>query len=279
MSVAGPYPTYFYLIFSCASYCVVILYILHIISLTPNYLLRLYRYDNQVESISGLEALVNLTVLDLSFNAIREMAPVAACPMLQELYVAQNKLREICGVQELQHLRTLDLGANRIRKMSGAGLSKLTNLESLWLGKNKIERIEDVNKLPKLRQLDVQNNRLKSICEDVGEGENSGIADLESLEELYLACNAIESTKGLPTRSPLNTVDLSTNQLSDLEGISQHKSLTELWMTSAKFDSFEQLEVLKVSMLVILFTVLMFMFHVLRFVAIKLLYRLGVSQF
>jgi Leucine-rich repeat (LRR) protein len=77
---------------------------------------KLELYDNQVEAISPrLGALQFLTVLDLSYNNIRDMGPVRACRGLQKLYVAQNKLREISGLEDMRDLRLLDLGANRIR--------------------------------------------------------------------------------------------------------------------------------------------------------------------
>ena len=42
-------------------------------------------YDNQIEQICGLETLSNLIILDLSFNAIRNMVPNLAsyCPLLE----------------------------------------------------------------------------------------------------------------------------------------------------------------------------------------------------
>lgn len=77
---------------------------------------KLELYDNHVEEIKNIDSLGQLKVLDLSFNAIREMVPLAGCcPLLQELYIAQNKLRKIEGLEGLTELTTLDLGANRIR--------------------------------------------------------------------------------------------------------------------------------------------------------------------
>jgi len=193
---------------------------------------KLELYDNQVEALIPLPKLTSLTILDISFNAIREMGPVASCPLLEELYIAQNKLRKIEGLENLTRLRTLDLGANRIREMQG--LSSLTNLESLWLGKNKIEEIAGIECLSKLRQLDVQNNRLRAI--------GTNLLTLSSLEELYLACNAIENVNGLPPLSPLGTVDFSTNRIASVAGIEQHKHLTEVWMTASKLASFDDLK-------------------------------------
>jgi Leucine-rich repeat (LRR) protein len=76
---------------------------------------KLELYDNQIQRVSSLESLHNLQILDMSFNAVRDMSPVSCCPNLTELYLAQNKLRKIQGIAHMKNLRILDLGANRIR--------------------------------------------------------------------------------------------------------------------------------------------------------------------
>ena len=50
---------------------------------------KLELYDNQIEAISNIERLSSLTILDISFNSIREMGPVRCCHLLEELYIAQ----------------------------------------------------------------------------------------------------------------------------------------------------------------------------------------------
>jgi Leucine-rich repeat (LRR) protein len=64
-----------------------------------------------------------------------------------------------------------------------------------------------------LRQLDIQNNRLTSLGEEM--------LNMNYLEELYLACNGIESVQGLPRSSRLNTLDLSNNPLKSIQGIQE----------------------------------------------------------
>ena len=64
-----------------------------------------------------------------------------------------------------------------------------------------------------LRQLDIQNNRLTSLGEEM--------LDMNYLEELYLACNGIESVQGLPRSSRLSTLDLSNNPLKSIQGIQE----------------------------------------------------------
>jgi len=105
-------------------------------------------YDNQVEALCSLDHLAEtLRTLDMSYNVIRDMAPVACCENLTELYIANNKLKKIEGIRMLKSLRKIDLGANRIRVMDGEELSGLVNLEELWIGKNKIESIQGLEKV------------------------------------------------------------------------------------------------------------------------------------
>lgn len=194
---------------------------------------KLELYDNQIERVSHIERLSGLRILDLSFNAIREMVPLAPyLPHLEELYMAQNKLKEIAGLEGLTELRVLDLGANRIREI--VGLSTNTKLKSLWLGKNKIESTTGLEHLVNLEQLDIQNNRLTSL--------GDSLRPLAKLRELYLACNRITSVQGLPSPvSSLETVDLSTNGVESLAGIEPHTTLQELWMSSSNLAAFDEL--------------------------------------
>lgn len=204
---------------------------------------KLELYDNQVEGLEvrHLQGLSQLVVLDLSFNAIRNMAAVACCPLLQELYLAQNKLKAAEGLRGLSHLQVLDLGANRIRSLQGCGLETCVALRSLWLGKNKLEALDaGIGALPALEKLDVQNNRI--VCVPTGEVP-------ASVRELYLACNGIPALGGLlelTAASNLQTLDLSSNPLRSLEGVGGFgPCLEELWLTSVKLQEPSDLDSLR----------------------------------
>lgn len=73
--------------------------------------------------------------------------------------------------------------------------------------------VSGIGQFKLLRQLDIQNNRLTSLGEEM--------LDMNYLEELYLACNGIESVQGLPRSSRLNTLDLSNNPLKSIQGIQE----------------------------------------------------------
>ena len=154
-------------------------------------------YDNMVQSFDEASmkgcGRTALRVLDMSYNAIRDMTPVQYCngETLTELYLANNKLKQISGLKHLTNLRKLDLGANKIRAFNGEEFQGLHNLTDLLIGKNKIESLDGIQSLTKLQRLDVQSNRITSVV-----NEKDGLCYLNSqrgtLEELLLAHNGLD---------------------------------------------------------------------------------------
>jgi len=204
-------------------------------------------YDNQVTALEGLDSGKDglpgktLRVLDMSYNVIRDMDPVALCPNLQELYIANNKLKSMAGLKSLSQLKKIDLGANRIRVMDPDELSGLVQLEELWLGKNKIEKIQGLEHLTKLRRLDIQSNRLTMI-------ENLQTQN-DTLEELYLAHNgitvegAMSAPGSLSQAFPnLSVLDLSRNRLTKTTPFAHLTSLDELWISGNNIATFDDIQ-------------------------------------
>ena len=136
----------------------------------------------------------------------------------------------------------------------------------------------DLSDLQALRQLDIQSNRLTSL----GSGERdgalaqhlllmlshtniiapllhsslytyTGLQNLTQLEELYLACNHLQSLEGLPRCLPadtsaspaLNTLDVTTNKIDNVEAVIHLSSLEEFWMSSNLIASPEALRPLQ----------------------------------
>ena len=57
-------------------------------------------YDNQVEALACLETPgKTLKTLDMSYNVIRDMAPVSLCPNLQELCTYVCRIARFCSVE------------------------------------------------------------------------------------------------------------------------------------------------------------------------------------
>lgn len=65
--------------------------------------------------ISNLDALVNLEILDLSYNRIRKIEGLSALCNLKRIYFVHNKIEKIDGLESLTKLEVLELGDNRIK--------------------------------------------------------------------------------------------------------------------------------------------------------------------
>lgn len=188
-------------------------------------------YDNLISHIRGLEDLVNLTSLDLSFNKIKHIKRVNHLKKLTDLYFVQNKISTIENLDGLDKLRNLELAANRIREIQN--LETLTGLEELWLGKNKIVEMKGFDTLSNLKILSIQSNRIREI---------SGLAGLTSLEELYISHNALTSLSGLENTRTLRVLDISNNGISSLEGLEHLEKLEEFWASYNQIADFNEVE-------------------------------------
>ena len=72
-------------------------------------------YDNLIAHIKGLESLVHITSLDLSFNKLKHIKHVSHLKELRDVYFVQNRISRIEGLDGLDQIRNLELAANRIK--------------------------------------------------------------------------------------------------------------------------------------------------------------------
>ncbi|CAI5529361.1 unnamed protein product, partial [Closterium sp. Naga37s-1] len=73
--------------------------------------------DNLLKKVPLVSPLTALSLLDLSYNHIHAMAPLAASalPALRELYLANNRIGHMEALEGFTQLRLLELGSNKIR--------------------------------------------------------------------------------------------------------------------------------------------------------------------
>ncbi|ORY57190.1 uncharacterized protein BCR38DRAFT_449888 [Pseudomassariella vexata] len=188
-------------------------------------------YDNLISHVRGLDDLVNLTCLDLSYNKIKHIKHIEHLTKLTDLFLVSNKISSLDGLATLTNLRQLELGSNRIREIKN--LDSLQNLEQLWLAKNKITEIKGLANLPKLKLLSIQSNRIKDL---------SPLREVPQLEELYISHNALESLDGLEANTKLNVVDISNNMIKSLQGLGPLKQLEEFWASHNQIGDFAEVE-------------------------------------
>ncbi|KAK1998445.1 protein phosphatase 1 regulatory subunit SDS22 [Colletotrichum falcatum] len=188
-------------------------------------------YDNLISHIRGLDDLVNLTSLDLSFNKIKHIKRVNHLTKLKELFLVANKISTIENLEGLDKLTSLELGSNRIRVLQN--LDSLKNLEELWVAKNKITELTGLGGLSNLRLLSIQSNRIRDLAP---------LADVPSLEELYISHNALTSLAGIEHNEKLRVVDISNNAVTSVKGLGPLKNLEELWASYNQIADFNEVE-------------------------------------
>ncbi|KAL2165449.1 hypothetical protein VTH06DRAFT_747 [Thermothelomyces fergusii] len=188
-------------------------------------------YDNLISHIRGLDDLVNLTSLDLSFNKIRHIKHISHLTNLTDLYLVANKISKIEGLEGLGKLRNLELGSNRIRQLEN--LETLQSLEELWVAKNKITSLTGLGGLPNLRLLSIQSNRIRDL---------SPLREVPQLEELYISHNGLASLEGLEHNTRLRVLEVSNNQIASLRGLGPLAALEELWASYNQIADFAELD-------------------------------------
>lgn len=98
-----------------------------------------------------VKAIQNLTGLDLSKNQIEDISVLANLTNLTEPYLWGNKIQDISVLANLTNLTKLYLSYNQIQDISA--LANLTNLTELSLWDNQIQDITPLANLRRLKQL------------------------------------------------------------------------------------------------------------------------------
>jgi hypothetical protein len=155
-----------------------------------------------ITSLTGLECALNLQVLVINWNQIRDVSPLAGLTNLEELVLHGNPLDGISALSGLVGLRHLDLRTTGISDLSPA--CTLQNLKELDAWGNDITDISSLSCLPSLEMLWLGNNRI---------GDISVLSQLTMLRGLFLRVNDITDISPLLGLTHLANLDLLDNPL------------------------------------------------------------------
>jgi len=140
---------------------------------------------NAIEVLPGVETWENLSssleLLDLSFNQLTTVEPLAPLTKLSQLKVDANRLTSLEGVSwaELKQLGTLSAANNLLEAIPEAVGTRAESLEYLELSENKITAIPtEICDLKKLKLLAVTGNPIKD--NKVPKALEKGIKDLKA---------------------------------------------------------------------------------------------------
>ena len=96
--------------------------------------------DPSITSLTGLEKLPQLAILDLSHNSqLTSLAGLGRLPQLTTLKLGSTRITSLAGLEKLPQLTTLQLSGTAITSL--AGLEKLSQLTTLDLRGTGITRV------------------------------------------------------------------------------------------------------------------------------------------
>lgn len=148
----------------------------------------------------------NLAYVDVSYNEIADISPLALCPYVMYLR-AEGNLLESVDVAGLSQLKVLLLGDNDITVMPD--LSNNEALTTLDLSHNKITVLSSLEGLTNLVHVDVSANDITSTT---GIGKLT-MSDVGGDSVLDLSYNRIRNIEALKNAVGVCTLDLSHNFL------------------------------------------------------------------
>ena len=92
--------------------------------------------ESEIDDLDGVEYCIHTISLDLSFNRIYDLSPLASLCSLQELNLSNNQIEYIDDISNLQQLKSIDLSNNSIGDI--LPLLEIETLEYADLSGNKI---------------------------------------------------------------------------------------------------------------------------------------------
>ena len=156
--------------------------------------------DNQISMVSPFQHLTNLKELSIEKNRIQNIDALRPLS-LTKLQLGWNRIVNIGPIARLVNLTILGLGQNQINNI--VPLCGLVNLTSLDLNGNLLVNIEPLNTLVNLANLNLNHNQINNI---------GPLKDLANLSELTLSHNQINNIEPLRQMTTLVKLDLSYNR-------------------------------------------------------------------
>ena len=153
--------------------------------------------DLGVMNLSGIDNMTNLSSLDISYNQIQDINPLAHLTRLTNLQAENVDAPDITPLAGLINMMYLQLSSNRITDISP--LAGMTKLSSLYLSTNQITDISPLAGMEDLTWLYLGNNMISDI---------SALAGLPNLYQINLYNNMITDIRPLVDNPGIGTYDV-----------------------------------------------------------------------
>lgn len=138
--------------------------------------------QSQLKSIDFLRGATSMFSLNLAFQEVQDLSPLAECKALVYLSGRGNPIEDLSPLAGLPKLKSISLYSGQIKDLTP--LSGLTSLETLELYDNQVEDLTPLSTLSQLKELELIDNNIKDV---------SPLKGLTNLESLRLDGNPIEN--------------------------------------------------------------------------------------
>lgn len=180
--------------------------------------------ETKIKDLTGIENFLNLEALFLQFNDLINIASLSGCTKLQTLYLSNNPNigDNNSSIEKLSKLMDLDL--------SNTGMTNINTINNLIYNNYTSKK-----KTPILAILKLSGNKLNSI---------EGLESITSLETLHLQNTGVDAQDIaiLKTLKNLVTLNLSENQIENIDVISNLTNLQYLYLNKNKIKSLDPIE-------------------------------------
>ena len=182
-----------------------------------------------IRNLSGLEQAVSLKELDLGFNQLTDLSPLATLPALESLNLdgASTDLRALAPLMHLQRLSVRHNGLDDLWPLAG-----LTLLAELDVGDNRISDLQPLAGLGGLAVLRADRNRIADLWP---------LASLVGLEALDLGANRVQNLQPLSGLARLQTLQLDGNGLAELQPLAGLEALRDLGLAGNAVEDLQAL--------------------------------------
>lgn len=208
--------------------------------------------DDFAKLVGEIEEPEKITAIDLSWNNISDVSPIAAFTNLQELNLLNNlDITDITPLERLTNLLVLDLTGTDVENASA--LSGMVGLRTLKIDDTNIKDISVLENLPKLEEINAScpyesllpltklPNLKKLRVDSVKDfSDLSVIGRIEPLEDLCLFQLMAKDISPLSNLENLSRLDLSSFWGGDFTPLSKLSHLKELklnWTTNLELSS------------------------------------------
>ena len=194
-----------------------------------------------IRDLTGLELAVNLERLDMAYNDVSDLSPLAGLDGLRFLYATDNDdLRDISPLRGATGLEEIFLGSSPV--VDYAPLADLTELRRLFLSRVAFADLSVLSGLTKLEQL---------TCWSCGITDLAPLAGLTGLHTLELNGNRVSDIADLAAMTEMTLLDLRGNPLAALAPVAGMGKLGALYLDDTLVEDLSPLSALPLQRLLL----------------------------